>query len=97
MSRRRSRSEGSMGGRFDARREALVCNCAAPPAAAAEEGEVGRGKGGKSDCGREGMECRPMYENWSCWRIEDGSSEAELVSALRNERIANLFDKTGYC
>ena len=26
----------------------------------------------------------------------EGDSEAELVRALRKERIANLFDRTGY-
>lgn len=55
MSRSKSRSEGSIGGRLEERRAAFVCS-----GVFAVDGEEGLGRGGKADWGRGGIEWRPM-------------------------------------
>ena len=89
MSRSNSRSEGSIGRRWEFRIAAFVWR-------GVDEGDDERGRGGRSDCRGFGTECMPMYENSSLRGFTEAPSEAEFVSALRKVRIANLFANTGW-
>jgi hypothetical protein len=89
MSRSRSRSDGSIGFLWAARIADFVWRV--------EEGDDGRGSGGRSDWTSGGIEFRPMYENWLLRGVLVGSSETELVRAFRKVRMEDLLDKTGYC
>lgn len=89
MSRSRSRSDGSIGFLLAARMADLVWRV--------EEGDDGRGSGGRSDWKSRGIEFRPMYENWLLSGVVVESSEIEFVRAFRKVRMEDLLDKTGYC